>query len=116
MRTMRCIVMLLLGAAAASIAGNSRAASFDCAKAATPTEHAICEHPQLSQLDDQAAGLYYSLISGGTAVKNGSVAEVRSSQQQFLARRDACGADYQCLIGAYTDQIMFLKAAAGEGM
>ncbi|MCP4381950.1 MAG: hypothetical protein GY798_11155, partial [Hyphomicrobiales bacterium] len=45
--------------------GAVQAASFDCTKATTPTEHAICDNPQLSSLDEQTAGLYYTLISGG---------------------------------------------------
>jgi len=97
-------------------ASQGEAASFDCAKAATPTEHAICDKPQLSKLDDQTAGLYYSLISGGKVLQNGSVADVKAQQVKFLAQRDACGANYDCLIDAYTAQIMYLKAAAGEGM
>ena len=28
------------------------AASFDCNKASTATEHAICDYPELSALDD----------------------------------------------------------------
>jgi len=116
----RCTLFAVAAAAAgftiAGFAGEAPAASFDCAKAATPTEHAICDDPQLSRLDDQTAGLYYSLISGEKAVKEGSVADVKASQEKFLTRRDACGANYNCLVDAYTAQIMDLKAAAGEGM
>ena len=99
-----------------ALPGTGHAASFDCAKAATPTEHAICDNPQLSTLDDQTSGLYYSLISGDAVLKNGSVADVKAQQEKFLGQRDACGANYDCLIDAYTAQIMYLKAAAGEGM
>lgn len=97
-------------------AGASDAASFDCAKAATPTEHAICDNPQLSSLDDQTAGLYYTLISGGAPQATASAADFKKEQVSFLARRDACGANYDCLISAYTAQIMYLKAASGQGM
>jgi uncharacterized protein len=106
--------MIAIGAAA--LPGAGQAASFDCGKASTPTEHAICDNPQLSKLDDQTSGLYYSLISGDTVLKNGSVADVKAQQEKFLGQRDACGANYDCLIDAYTAQIMYLKAAAGEGM
>jgi len=37
---------------------SARAASFDCAKASTFVEKAICTDKQLSSLDDQPAGLY----------------------------------------------------------
>ena len=32
------------------------AASFDCNKASTATEHAICDYPELSALDDIMGG------------------------------------------------------------
>lgn len=99
---------------AAAAAGH--AASFDCAKASTPTEHAICDNPQLSSLDDQTAGLYYTLISGGAPEATTSVDAVKKQQEAFVAKRNRCGANYNCLIDAYTDQIMYLKAASGQGM
>jgi uncharacterized protein len=34
---------------------------------------------------------------------------VKSSQTSFLSQRDSCGAGYERLISAYTDQIMYLK-------
>jgi uncharacterized protein len=96
--------------------GPGHAASFDCAKAATPTEHAICDNPQLSSLDDQTAGLYYTLISGGAPQATASVDAVKKEQAAFVTKRDQCGANYNCLIDAYTAQIMYLKAASGQGM
>ena len=96
-------------------AGASHAASFDCAKASTPTEHAICDNPQLSSLDDQTSGKYYTMISNGSLTP-AQVSQVKAAQVKFLKTRDACGANYDCLIDAYTAQIMYLKAEAGEGM
>lgn len=93
---------------------DGQAASFNCAKAATPTEHAICDNPQLSKLDEQTAGLYETFISSGEPADK--VSAVKAAQVKFLSTRDACGANYNCLIDAYTGQIMFLKAEAGEGM
>jgi len=97
-------------------AGASHAASFDCSKASTPTEHAICDNPQLSMLDEQTAGLYYTLISGGAPEATTSVDAVKKQQAAFVAKRNQCGANYNCLIDAYTAQIMYLKAASGQGM
>lgn len=34
------------------------AASFDCSKAGTPIEKAICSYPELSALDEQLASVY----------------------------------------------------------
>jgi uncharacterized protein len=83
------------------------AASFNCAQAATPTENAICDNPQISKLDEQTSGLYYQIISSGAPRR--TIRQVKSSQVNFLQQRDSCGAGYNCLISAYTDQIMYLK-------
>jgi uncharacterized protein len=102
--------------AGVAAAGAGHAASFDCAKASTPTEHAICDNPQLSMLDEQTAGLYYTLISGGAPEATTSVDAVKKQQAAFVTKRNQCGANYSCLIDAYTAQIMYLKAASGQGM
>lgn len=39
-------------------------ASFDCAKARTPSEKLICATPELSTLDDQAAAAYRKALAG----------------------------------------------------
>jgi hypothetical protein len=49
--SMRTVLLALLMAFTMR-AGVARAASFDCAKAATETEKAICSDPALSALDD----------------------------------------------------------------
>jgi uncharacterized protein len=36
----------------------AEAASFDCAKAGTPTEKAICKDPAVSKLDEQVAAAF----------------------------------------------------------
>ena len=94
-------------AAVTFAAGGAEAASFNCAQAATPTEHAICDNPQLSTLDDQTSGMYYQIIGSGAPAS--TINQVKSSQSSFIQRRNACGAGYNCLISAYTDQIMYLK-------
>jgi uncharacterized protein len=88
------------------------AASFNCALAKTPTEHAICDNPQVSTLDEQTSGLYYQIISSGAPVA--TVSQVKASQVNFLAQRNSCGAGYDCLISAYTSQIMYLKNVASN--
>jgi uncharacterized protein len=88
-------------------AGGANAASFNCSAAATPTEHAICDNPQISKLDEQTSGMYYQIISSGAPAR--TVSQVKSSQASFIQTRNACGAGYNCLISAYTDQIMYLK-------
>ena len=93
-------------------AGAANAASFNCALAKTPTEHAICDNPQISTLDEQTAGLYFRIISSGAPAN--TISQVKASEVNFLAQRNACGAGYNCLIDAYTAQIMYLKNVAGN--
>lgn len=104
-----CALAALLGLF--STAGH--AASFNCAAAATPTEHAICDNPQLSHLDEQTAGMYETLISNGS-LSAAQVQQVKRAQVSFLHQRDACGANYDCLVSAYTTQMMFLKEMSGQ--
>lgn len=84
--------MLALLVAAPGPAGltSADAASFDCARAASPTEHAICANPQLSALDGQLGTIYGQRL----ALDPG----VRQIQRAWLKARDAgCGADRACL-------------------
>jgi uncharacterized protein YecT (DUF1311 family) len=45
----------------------ARSASFDCAKAKTPQEKAICSSPQLSAADDQLTASYHSALAAAPA-------------------------------------------------
>ena len=55
---MRLLVAIFLVA----LAGSTQAASFDCAKASTEIEHAICSDPELSRLDEEMALAYDQLL------------------------------------------------------
>ena len=92
---------------------HAQAASFDCGKAATPTERAICASPQLSRKDVIAATYYQLLLRLKPAVTGMAYREfydhVRTQQAQWLRHdRDACGADAACLDGAYDQRIAAL--------
>jgi uncharacterized protein YecT (DUF1311 family) len=60
MRMTRPLSVLFLIAALA--VGTARAASFDCAKAATPVEKSVCADPGLGALDEQIAQAYAELL------------------------------------------------------
>ncbi len=98
---------LIAGAAIAASTGMSHAASFNCSLAKTPTEHAICDNPQISTLDEQSSGMYYQIISSGAP--GATIGQVKAQQVNFIQQRNSCGAGYNCLIDAYTSQIMYLK-------
>jgi uncharacterized protein YecT (DUF1311 family) len=59
----------------------ARSASFDCAKARTPQEKAICSSPQLSAADDQLAASYHSALA---AVPADMREPTRASQRSWL--------------------------------
>jgi len=59
----------------------ARSASFDCAKARTPQEKAICSSPQLSAADDQLAASYHSVLA---AVPADMREPTRASQRSWL--------------------------------
>jgi len=68
--------------------------SFDCARAGTPTEHAICAAPILAELDSALAAAYAAARSGVSEARR---QEVQATQRAWLAQRDACGGDRDCL-------------------
>jgi uncharacterized protein len=92
--------------------GGAQAASFNCQHAMLPAEQAICGNANLSRLDEQTAGMYFLIVGSGAPAA--TTAQVKSSQSAFIQKRNACGADVDCLVSAYTDQIMYLKNVKGD--
>lgn len=99
---------------AALLATPALAASFDCNKAATPTEHAICATPVLSDLDVTMATLY--AVRMQVPMLMGARGAAQDDQHAFLATRDACGADAACLAAAYQARIATLDAEIAAAM
>lgn len=97
---MRSFLLALLPLAAALFARPAAAASFDCGKATTSTEKAICADAVLSRLDEQLDDAYR------VAQKRASSrAALRDAQRRWLAtRRDVCR-DSTCLRAAYQARI-----------
>lgn len=75
----RCLaaILVLLGASALPAA----AASFDCSKAATPFERAICDIPELSAADELLAKSFATATGGLTKE---SVVLMRADQRNWL--------------------------------
>ncbi|MEL6524020.1 MAG: lysozyme inhibitor LprI family protein [Pseudomonadota bacterium] len=72
--------------------------SFDCRKAATSTEFAICSDAQIARMDRVMAERYRALRSSGSQSRAESLL---ASQRAFLARRNRCGGDLNCLNQVY---------------
>jgi len=85
--------------------GRALAASFNCARAATPTEVAICADPALSALDGQLGLAYTPQLAANPTVKQ--------VERGWLALRNlACGGDAGCLASLTSAQLAWLRAGA----
>ena len=96
----RCLLLLALLPSLAS-----HAASFDCAKAQSQDEKAICRHPEISRLDEEMAQAYAQTLKGNNA------SGVKAAQRQWLQERRGCGSSVPCLKSLYTLRIAELKGA-----
>lgn len=119
------IRLILALAAVVFIASPAAAASFDCAKAQTSFEKAVCSSPELSQLDDTLAQAYQTALGGLSAEPAG---EVKTAQRNWLAYAErSCSDDAQpitteytddqtqCLAATYRNRIRDLEASRMEG-
>lgn len=96
------------------LATPAQAASFDCARARSPDETAVCRTPTLSALDSEMGGLWYAysrvpMFMGGTGAR-------RDEAEAFLARRRACRANAACLAAAYRSRIADLRRGIDGAM
>jgi uncharacterized protein len=100
-------IRLSIVALACLSAGAAEAASFNCAHAFLPAEETICHNANLSKLDEQTAGMYFLIV--GSGAPQTTISQVKASQSKFIAQRNACGTNVNCLVDAYTSQMMYLK-------
>lgn len=111
-RRLGLTVWTALGLAVAALPAS--AASFDCARATTADEIAVCAQPALSELDTEMAGLWFAysafpFLMGRSGVRH-------DEAEQFLRERAACGADTDCLRRAYLARIGALRAGVQDAI
>ena len=92
------VVAAVVAFAAAPAGANP---SFDCSKAQSVSEREVCRVPELQWFDRQLAHLYHD-------VKGKGGAQVVADQRAFLAQREACGTNLECLEKAYGDRLKAL--------
>lgn len=93
------------------LASSVSAASFDCGKASTPTETTICYDAELSAMDDLMGETYKrSFETAGWMTGT----QIKESQKEWLALRNACGDNPDCIYGAYADRISDLAESVGK--
>lgn len=91
------------------IPSESFAASFDCSKANTKTEKAICSDPILSKLDEDMAAAY------SKALKTSDPGAVKKGQRKWLREILApCIEDKVCIKKAYENRLRQLESSAIE--
>lgn len=87
---------------------NAVAASFDCGKAKTLDEVAVCRNADISALDSEMGGLWYAynLMPMGM----GSSGARRDDARQFLRDRSVCAANVACLRKLYAARNQALRS------
>ncbi len=111
MKRLALAAIVAAGLSAAPAAAEDATPSFDCAKAATATEKAICDDFTLPWYDRQMAQAYKQALVMLGRVGEG---ELSSSQSAFLKRRDACGAATECIEEAYLTRFRELNALVAD--
>lgn len=76
--------------------------SFDCAKASTFSEKAICTDTLLGKLDGALAENYKHMLASD--IGDGARNDLKATQRRWLAERNKC-TDNQCLASAYRKRI-----------
>ena len=85
--------------------------SFDCDRASTPTEKAICSSEMLSRLD-RALAIVYKKKRAKLAAGSENLAPFLDEQRQWNKKRSSmCGNNVQCLSRIYQERIDFLAAS-----
>lgn len=80
----------------------AQAASFDCARASTEVEKAICANPRLSRSDDVLARAYATALGG---LSDEAKATIQASQRKWLGFAAlACTADARPFTAPLTDE------------
>jgi uncharacterized protein YecT (DUF1311 family) len=84
------------------LASPTAAASFDCAKASTPFEEAICADDALSLQDEVLAQAYATALGG---LSKGAADEIKAAQRDWLGYAErSCSDDAEPITTDYTDE------------
>lgn len=95
------LLALMLGSSS-TLVMPSQAASFDCTKASTPFERAICDHDDLSAADLRLAVTYESAVGGLSEHARNAV---RTGQREWLSyAQRACTRDAKPLTSGEYDE------------
>jgi uncharacterized protein len=90
---------------------SAQAASFNCEKAETADEKAICADRALNDEDVEMSVLYRQLKP---LLAMGARGDLEDGQVNWLKRRQACGGNRACLSQAYADRLLQLRGTFEE--
>jgi uncharacterized protein len=99
---------LLLSVGVGSV---GQAASFDCNKATTETEIAICSDPELSALDELMGALYQQSLRANDWNSDSAMEDLtlKRSQLDWINQRDgSCVGDANCIRDFYINRVIYL--------
>src|SRR4051812_43754298 len=98
-----------------SLAAAAMQPSFDCTRARTQIEHALCANEELGALDREEARLYRVALAAVPARRQ----QVLAGQREFLQDRDGYCMDSpimnECLRDAYLEGIANLRRQSAAG-
>jgi uncharacterized protein YecT (DUF1311 family) len=103
----------------ALISSSAEAQSFDCTKASTVVEHAICNDADVAYLDLRVANAIEEVLTEHPDRK----AALFSSERRWLRERDAHCKGYvedsqgmnSCLLGEYSERLDAIRSSDGTG-
>ena len=85
------------------------AASFNCAKASTANEIAICSDNELSTLDETLAAVYKKARGSVSDAKR-----LKGEQVNWIKSLGTCDGNVDCLLSAYRNRILVLDYLDGQ--
>lgn len=89
-------------------------ASFDCAKASTPSEVAICKNERLSKLDAEMASLYFATLRFTVSGDSTRLRDQRDWLNHTRRMCDAVDDVAACLAARYSERIAEMRALPFE--
>ncbi|WP_309083994.1 DUF4232 domain-containing protein [Chelativorans sp.] len=95
------LIPLLIVPLAVPLSLAAQAQSFDCAKADTDAEWAICNTPELAKLDEELAKTYRQLLDSAKEGSDFRKDVVQLQTSWVHGNRDLCRGDVSCLMDAY---------------
>ncbi|MEO9788644.1 MAG: lysozyme inhibitor LprI family protein [Aurantimonas coralicida] len=103
--------LFILCAGMLGASGVSAQPSFDCAKATTGNERAICDNPGLARLDLALAAAYAQAREVNSEADSKRIGR---EQAEWLGFRDTCEGEANCLETLMSARLEALQSEAGE--